>query len=328
MNEKTTELLERYQLSVKRINRARGGFVCFTDKGVKLFREYRGNEKHLEIEMDILGKIRDSGVCKADYIVKNCDGELLTQSDDGTRYILKEWYNSHECNIRDKTEIYNSCRMMANVHKILAGKTKGESANMYDLYPCRLDDEFVRHTFELKRARAFIRNKNKKNEFELKILSCFEKFYEKAVWASEQIKECAYDEQRENAHKMQSMCHGSFNYHNIIFEDSEAIPVNFERAVVDVQITDFYDFLRKVMEKYNWDVELGTKMINEYDAVRCIEHNEYRIFKVMLMYPEKFWKIVNQYYNGNKSWIPDKNSDKLDTVLCQESNKEKFIKSI
>ena len=113
-----------------------------------------------------------------------------------------------------------------------------------------------------------------------------------------------------------------------MFDDREAVPVNFERAVVDVQITDFYDFLRKVMEKHNWDVELGNRMISEYDKVRNISGEEHRILKVMLMYPEKFWKIVNQYYNGNKSWIPDKNMGKLDVVLNQEDRKEKFVAGI
>lgn len=327
MNEKTTELLEKYDLSVNKINRARGGFVCFTDKGPKLFREYRGNEKHLDIEMWILDRIRDSGLCKADYIIKNLDGKILTKSDDGTGYILKEWYNSHECSIWDKSELYSSCRMMATVHEILSGY-KSKDGTMFELYPCRLDDEFVRHTFELKRARTFIRNKNRKSEFELKILACFERFYEKAVAATEKMSECKYDEQRGCAYEKQSICHGSFNYHNIVFDDREAVPVNFERAVVDVQITDFYDFLRKVMEKHNWDVELGNRMISEYDKVRNISGEEHRILKVMLMYPEKFWKIVNQYYNGNKSWIPDKNMGKLDVVLNQEDRKEKFVAGI
>ena len=30
-----------------------------------------------------------------------------------------------------------------------------------------------------------------------------------------------------------------------------------------------------------------------------------------LAYPEKFWKIVNFYYNSRKVWIPEKNSEKL-----------------
>ena len=81
------------------------------------------------------------------------------------------------------------------------------------------------------------------------------------------------------------------------------------------------DKIRRVIDIYNSE-------ISEYDKIRKISDEEHRILKVMLMYPEKFWKIVNQYYNGNKSWIPDKNMGKLDVVLNQEDRKEKFVAGI
>lgn len=325
MNEKTTELLSKYELKVGRVTRARGGFLCDTENGLKLFREYKGTEKHLEIESFILDRIKESGRCRADYIVKNSEGEMLTKDDDGMSYILKDWYTSHECNVWDKSEICNACGMLARIHLILSGYNKDR---MFDLYPCNLMKEYERHNNEMRRARSFIRNKNRKNEFELKILSCFDRFYIKAADAGRELEKCNYEAQRENAYDNQTICHGSFNYHNILFYDKEAIPVNFERAVVDIQITDFYDFLRKVMEKYNWDAELGYKMLNEYDRVRTISRDERKLIYVMLLYPEKFWKIVNQYYNGNKSWIPDKNADKLNTVCSQDEKKQQFVNTV
>jgi hypothetical protein len=44
------------------------------------------------------------------------------------------------------------------------------------------------------------------------------------------------------------------------------------------------------------------------------------------MYPEKFRKIVNHYYNGNKAWIPGKNMEKLILVHKQMELREKFVK--
>lgn len=325
MNEKTTELLSKYELKVGKVTRARGGFLCDTGNGLKLFREYKGTEKHLEIESFILDRIQESGKFRADYIIKNTLGEMLTKDDDGISYILKDWYTSHECNVWDKAEICNACSMLAGIHLVLRGNYK---ERMFDLYPCNLMKEYERHNNEMRRARSFIRNKNRKNEFELKILSCFDRFYVKASDACRELEKCNYEAQRQNAFNNQTICHGSFNYHNILYCDKEAIPVNFERAVVDIQITDFYDFLRKVMEKYNWDMELGYKMLNEYDKVRTISSDERKLIYVMLLYPEKFWKIVNQYYNGNKSWIPDKNTDKLNTVCSQDEKKQQFVNMV
>ena len=46
------------------------------------------------------------------------------------------------------------------------------------------------------------------------------------------------------------------------------------------------------------------------------------------MYPEKYWKIINQYNNGKKSWIPDKNVEKLQAVYGKQHLKIDFVKKI
>ena len=48
----------------------------------------------------------------------------------------------------------------------------------------------------------------------------------------------------------------------------------------------------------------------------------------LLSYPEKFWKIINQYINTNKSWIPDKNVDKLRKVIEQNERRRELIDKI
>ena len=45
-------------------------------------------------------------------------------------------------------------------------------------------------------------------------------------------------------------------------------------------------------------------------------------------YPEKFWKIVNFYYNSGKAWIPGRNMEKLEKLLMQEKEKKDFLETI
>ena len=45
-------------------------------------------------------------------------------------------------------------------------------------------------------------------------------------------------------------------------------------------------------------------------------------------HPEKYWKIVSHYYNTGKSWIPDKDIEKLKIVIRQEDQKERFLRSL
>jgi spore coat protein I len=79
------------------------------------------------------------------------------------------------------------------------------------------------------------------------------------------------------------------------------------------------------MEKNNWDIRLGMKIIEDYNKYRTISDSEYKILKIMMSYPEKFWKIINYYYNSNKAWYSEKNEDKLIQFQKQETYRWDFI---
>ena len=44
-----------------------------------------------------------------------------------------------------------------------------------------------------------------------------------------------------------------------------------------------------------------------------------------LAYPDKFWKIVNFYYNSKKIQNPDKTVEKLDILVAQEKSRQRLI---
>ena len=48
------------------------------------------------------------------------------------------------------------------------------------------------------------------------------------------------------------------------------------------------------------------------------------VFKAV-RFPEKFWKIINQYYNAGKAWVPAKNIDKLKIVIEQNMRRRELI---
>ena len=67
------------------------------------------------------------------------------------------------------------------------------------------------------------------------------------------------------------------------------------------------------------------RLLDEYDRICPLDDNELELLMTLLSYPEKFWKIINQYINSNKSWIPDKNVDKLRKVIEQNERRRELI---
>ncbi|MBP8049342.1 MAG: hypothetical protein KAY52_03795, partial [Blautia sp.] len=86
----------------------------------------------------------------------------------------------------------------------------------------------------------------------------------------------------------------------------------------DVQISDLYCFMRKILEKYNWDVFLARRMLEQYDKIRPISSEEWENLQIRFTYPEKYWKLANYYFSHNKAWISGKNTEKLEKVIAQK----------
>jgi hypothetical protein len=73
---------------------------------------------------------------------------------------------------------------------------------------------------------------------------------------------------------------------------------------------------------------MAESMLEAYQSRRVFPPMEWRSLRLRLEYPEKFWKIINFYYNSRKSWMPNRNFEKLENLIAQEKNKEKLLNRI
>lgn len=331
MNDRGVGILTQYAFNVEKVTRVRGGLLCNTDQGLKLVKEFRGSEYRLQTLEKVMSALRMGGMEQVDQIVRNEQELLWTADYDGVHYIVKDWYDGKECDVKNIKDIALGAQLIAGCHKILAyfprEEEKEASCNLGESGK-NIAKDYEKRNKELKRVRNFIRQKNHKNEFELCLLQNFPEFFEKAQQAYEMAQNCVYQQLLEQAEKNGSIAHGSYQHHNILLEKKVAAVTNWEHCRNDVQIYDLYQFMRKIMEKHNWEKEVGDRILQSYDKIKTIDKQEMEVLKVLLSYPEKFWKIANHYNNNNKAWMPVKNVEKLNMVRKQYREKEKFLQDI
>ena len=132
---------------------------------------------------------------------------------------------------------------------------------------------------------------------------------------------------REKAWREGDVCHGAYNQHNILMLRKGEAVTNFGNWCFDIQMADLYHFMRKILEKYSWDLTLGKEMLTEYHRIRPVSYQEWQNLKVRFTYPEKYWKLANYYYSHKKVWISGKNVEKLENLINQKEIWEKFIQN-
>lgn len=326
MNEKSTTVLEQYGLKVYGSRRARGGIICDTDCGIKILRESNESAKRLEFEYNLLKYIKQNGQIFTDCLIENLEGGMTVADEEGTIYVLRDWHMGRECDAYSDSDINAGARSLAQLHNLLKEYKPEEGSICEQLLPVNLLDIYERHNKELKRAGKFLREKRHKLEFEVTLLESLDKYYEMGKQAFEELSTLQYEKVLMDTCENKIISHGNYNYHSIVFIEEVPGIIGFEQAGLNPHIMDLYYYLRKVMEKQNWNVDTGISIMENYVKIRQISDNEIKLLKVMLSYPEKYWKIVNHYFNTNKAWISIKDIEKLKMINKQEELRREYIK--
>ena len=328
MNEKALQILEQYDLEVLRSYGGRGGIMLETKDGLKMIKEFAGSRAKLPLEQRVLGILAERGVCAVDQVQANKEGELVTIGDYETPYIIKDWPPGRECDPKNEEELLKSMRLLARVHRELRGVLRTEGAERRRILGADRSEELEKHNREMKRARNFIRTRQKKGEFELLYLQCAETIFQNGADALELLKTSGSEKLYQQAVDGEHLCHGEYVHHNILLQRQETALVNFSRFEINVQMNDVSQFLRKIMEKHNWNGGLAERMLTAYERERPLPGEERAYLAASLCYPEKAWKLVHHYYHTNKAWVPEKSAEKLQVFLAQNERRKKMVKEL
>ena len=330
MEDRAIALLDQYEIEVFSTKKGRGAILCDTDKGSLIFKEYKGNANKLCGQQELLASLQESmekmgqqdykeipGSIYVEQLLPNKEGAFFVEDHDGTKYILKTYMEGRECNVWDRSDCLMATRILAILHKYMR---KSES-----VLPSPAK-EYEKRNRELKKVKKYLLQKGQKSPFEMELLQEYDFFLEQALSVAEEWKK--YQELSKmglGQSDSLSYCHGDYQYHNVLFNENGCFIMNFEHYVADDQVRDLHLLLRKLLEKNNWSVAFGRDLMSAYCKERKLSAISYIDLYYRLAYPEKFWKIVNFYYNVRKSWIPEKNREKLHKLVSQEKDKQYFL---
>lgn len=320
-------VLEQYDIDVAETKRVRNGVVVISGEERYLLREMYMAPERIAFLSRLYEKLEESQVVRVDTPIANKEGEYLSKAEDGSSYLLRKWFVGRECDIKKESELIESTKLLAQIHKVMK-LSEQEMKEVQNPQYQGLMSTFEKHNRELRKIRSFVSKRSVKNAFEAEFLKSYDKMYAQAQEAMEQLKNL------ENSYffaedKMSlEIAHGDYNYHNILFGQKERAVTGFEHAHPEIQLTDLYYYLRKILEKYHYEERIGYRMLRAYDSVVTLDREKREYLKVRLAYPEKFWKIANAYYHSNKAWIPAKNVEKLRLSCMQTDERLRFAENM
>ena len=319
MADKMSEVYEAYDMEIYQTMRGRGSFILNTDKGIRQLRQLDESESRLNVEYQFKEELYESGFTHIDRCVKNIDDELVSYDRYGNGFVMRMFFEGREIDVQNKDEIKNAVLNLADFHT----KSREIFRNTERDVHIRLNSDFRKRNLETKRVKNFMLKRKSKKKFEEIYLDNYEFFYNQAVECERRLDEKMLEKMSEHT----GYCHGMYNRHSILIneEKDEYDTIGFDRFYVGNQLNDLYHFMRKTVEKNDYDFEI-MKEITEIYADKCaLSQNDLKYIYTLYLYPEKFYKLGNQYINAPKNWISPKMMEKIGKIIADETKKQDLL---
>ncbi len=321
MYNQTEAILSQYELEIHEVKKGRGTYICDTDKGMKLMVAFRGSNEKGMVLKELLEQllINDFPV---EQIMLNKNDEVVTRDEiTGESFLVKDYITGRELDTGNPEELKAAVRLLALYHEAmkqvaleLPEKVRDNARQVVEIRK--------RHQRELIKVKNFIRNRKKKCEFEQLFMCSY-------VPMLDTVEKSIHILEKQELQSPECMlCHGDVNQHNILCQNGNWRLVHFEGFTYSWSVLDLANFLRKIMEKNTWDVQLGMDLIHTYRKYTTMEDATLLQLYGLLLFPEKFWKITNHYMNSRKSWISERDIDKLKKVIEQEEERLNFMQNL
>ena len=322
MAEKMSEVFEMYDVRLDHIGRGRGAMVLYTDKGVRQVRAAEVSEKRLQAEYEFKENMYAAGFKNIDRLVKNNEDELITYDRYGNPFVMRMYFDGREMNVMNKNEVLHAVDNLILLHR--AGREVWQAVDR-DMQ-IREKNDVKRRNRELKRVHNYISRQSPKREFEALFIRAFPYFYEQGL----QCERMLNTEPKECRHL--GYCHGSYNHHSVLIcgggTDRQAATINFEKYHVGNQLQDLYYFIRKTVEKNGYTYALLQAILERYQEGILLQQDDIEYIQGLYRYPEKFYKLSNQYMNGSKARISPKMVEKLNRVIVEEEKKQNLLEKL
>ena len=276
--------------------RTRTGFVCKTNQGAKEIRKVSNDISRLISESELRNYIKKRGFIISTF-QKRENGDFFYELN-GTKYVLEESLQGNEMDFSNFSNACECAKTLAFFHNCTEGfkyqTMKNDAQKM--IYT------FQKRNLELNRIRKRIKESRKYSSIDLVIIENFETVSNMISKSLSIIEKHT----NKNINQKYIVCHNSFKGDNIrLLENGKKTVTNLDKCSYNFNVADVSDFLRRLIKTELLEFSDIYKILNSYKEIRNINENEKNILKALLIFPQKFLTICNEYYNKRSVCISE-----------------------
>ncbi len=296
------QILDHWELELYRFEKVRDVYKVYTQNGLKNLKLSPLVPGRILFVHHAIAHLNQRGFSKMTPLIPTKTGETSV-FDPNFAYTLFDWIEGRQCDYRNKTELVDSMKVLADFHQKTSGFTPPPTSNMRDhLGKC------LKHFEE--RYQDLLRFKElaltlPKDQFAASYLANVEAYLTMAAEAIAKMKKSDYHTLVEQARLKKTFCHGDPATRNFILTpENEIFMIDFDSCRLDLPIMDAIKFTRRIMKKYRWQYPVAKLVIDSYQAVNPLSSSELAVMKAVFFFPQKFWRLAIRYFDQHAAYGP------------------------
>lgn len=320
--EPITEVLSNYNLKVLSINNEnykekKGVWWVKTTVGDKILKKVSCSEETLKFLLSAVEHLIQNGVLLPlvnktneglDYVIAN-----------GVCFTLTDAIKGSTPSYDSPKELAMIVKELAKFHKASAGfrvqegtKSKDHLGSWVEDYTEMLEDMNVVYKDEVQAGENTPIGKS--------IITEFPHFYKRGQRVINELKGQGYKNWVDKAKEIGSLCHQDFAAGNLILSSAGMYVIDTDSITFDIPARDIRKLFNKIMKKSGKaNSEMAKNIVNFYQSVNPLTHDEWQVVKCDLMFPHLFLGAMSKYYKQREgSWSTEKYMQRIKEMAALE----------
>lgn len=312
INEKI--LWEGYGLRFRGGTRTRAGLICRTDMGLRELKKPRGNTESLYLAFRVKAHLWSNGFRQIGRMYETAEGEPFYRQD-GVLYILEEPLPA-EVLAEDSTAAFvRGAEVLGRMHA--AAKGLSDEKEKWDRE--RLTALYERRRGELAKIRRRNEKQHHYDPIDLLLIDHYDQYMAQSAQAGELLQKGGYGAAVERAAAKGAFCHTIYKSEALrVHGDGRLFVGNFDKCSRELPLADLAFYLRRYFKKTAGNADGVWQMLERYGRACPLSEGDLQILQGMLLYPEKFLRLVNEYYNRRRACVSPAMQERLAAAVREE----------
>lgn len=298
MQEIERQISRGYDIDINYVYPFRDGFNIESSSGKKVLRK-------LNLSSERINFIHEAKEYLYNNNLRNIDRFLCTKEGapficiDGFNYTVSNAIEGRESDFDKREDVIKAAKMLALMHASSRGFNPTKNSLPRDELG-KLPFYFKKRLDEIKRIKKIAQREKRKIDYI--VLQYIDYFYDLGEDAVKKLHSSKYDEIVKKTRKERLFCHHDYTHSNIIINDGGTWLVNFNYCCFELKVYDIANLLRRKMRKCKWNVNEASLIVESYSSIEPLSEDEFFVMRIILQFPQKFWRVINKYYNSRRTW--------------------------